>query len=202
MPQELTNEEIDAQVTKCQLPDSASSGPPEACQLHASFRGSYACHLAPTQLAAYPSRCAVIASVPAKLLVWELICPLSILVMLQIEVASASPTGQDYAVQSLRAPLDQVPRHICPPAGLMAVGQEFPASCKSLRQWMHPSSTATYRSPPHMRHANPRANAQVDSEEFEADLVQFLEATGERRLAKNVRGKHVGWCVPQLPPLV
>jgi hypothetical protein len=35
--------------------------------------------------------------------------------------------------------------------------------------------------------------AQVNARDFEADLVQFLEGIGEDRLAKNVRGKHVGW---------
>jgi hypothetical protein len=34
---------------------------------------------------------------------------------------------------------------------------------------------------------------QVTAKDFEADLVQFLEGIGEDRLAKNVRGKHVGW---------
>jgi hypothetical protein len=42
-------------------------------------------------------------------------------------------------------------------------------------------------------HAPPGHNAQVNARDFEADLVQFLEGIGEDRLAKNVRGKHVGW---------
>jgi hypothetical protein len=37
------------------------------------------------------------------------------------------------------------------------------------------------------------ASWQVNAKDFEADLVQFLEGIGEDRLAKNVRGKHVGW---------
>ena len=34
---------------------------------------------------------------------------------------------------------------------------------------------------------------QVNDQEFENDLVCFLEAIGEDRLAKNVRGRHIGW---------
>lgn len=37
------------------------------------------------------------------------------------------------------------------------------------------------------------AYLQVTEKEFEDDLVCFLEATGEDRLAKNVRGRHIGW---------
>lgn len=42
---------------------------------------------------------------------------------------------------------------------------------------------------------------QVTDKEFESDLVQFLEGTGQERLAKNVRGKHVGWCAHSRPTL-
>ena len=138
-----------------------------------------------------------------KTLVWDLTCLWSILVMLQIEATSTSPKGQDYAVQSLRASLDQVPRHVFSPCLYRCCGaRAFHHQQEPMAMDTSPSAAATCRSRPYMHTSNSRAHGQVGAEEFETDLVQFLEATGERRLAKNVRGKHVGWCVLQLPLLV
>lgn len=43
---------------------------------------------------------------------------------------------------------------------------------------------------------------QADERQFEDDLVKFLEATGEERLAKNVRGRHIAWYCPSSECLI